>query len=158
MGTLSWSSNLKLIAVQECSEPCHSSPTWGAINYFLFSLQNMFPICSTSAPHVSLKIGSVPQKTLFPIYTGHIVPQIASLPMNFTQCDVKNQWNSIESKFKGINGKVFLISWIYQDSIAECLSSNWFTLKPYLIISFCGHHAFLFSTISDTSMVQSSYT
>ena len=67
---------------EECSEPCHSSPTWGAINYFLFSLQNMFPICSTSAPHVSLKIGSVPQKTLFPIYTGHIVPQIASLPMN----------------------------------------------------------------------------
>ena len=66
---------------EECSEPCHSSPTWGAINYFLFSLQNMFPICSTSAPHVSLKIGSVPQKTLFPIYTGHIVPQIASLPM-----------------------------------------------------------------------------
>ena len=67
---------------EECSEPCHSSPTWGAINYFLFSLQNLFPICSTSAPHVSLKIGSVPQKTLFPIYTGHIVPQIASLPMS----------------------------------------------------------------------------
>ena len=67
---------------EECSEPCHSSPTWGAINYFLISLQNMFPICSTSAPHVSLKIGSVPQKTLFPIYTGHIVPQIASPPMN----------------------------------------------------------------------------
>ena len=67
---------------EECSEPCHSSPTWGAINYFLFSLQNMIPICSTSAPHVSLKIGSVPQKTLFPIYTGHIVPQIASLPMD----------------------------------------------------------------------------
>ena len=69
---------------EECSEPCHSSPTWGAINYFLFSLQNMFPICSTSAPHVSLKIGSVPQKTLFPIYTGHIVPQTASLPMDIS--------------------------------------------------------------------------
>ena len=76
--------------------------------------------------------------------------------MNFTQCDVKNQWNSIESKFNGINGKVFLISYIYQDSIAECLTFNWFTLKPYLIISFCGHHAFLFSTISDTSTPNSS--